>query len=100
MATYTELYNLHNNSAIINRVAVACIVAAESIVNEDDQTPNHASRLIWAAACLKNPRQKAVPMYWALLAANAAQTVENIEGASDVIIQNQVDAHVDLFATG
>ena len=49
MATYTELYDLHNYTDLINKVAVACVVAAEVVHDEDPGTTNHANRLLWAA---------------------------------------------------
>lgn len=100
MATYDELYGLHNNSALKNRVTVACVVAAEIVMDEDPATGNHANRLVWAASVLASPQAEAVRMYWALLAANKDTTVENIQSAMDAQIQTQVEAHIDLFATG
>ena len=100
MATYSEVYGLHNESELINKVTVACIVAAEDIMGEDGATANHANRLIWAASVFQNPRGEAKCMYWALLAANNENTVAQITGASDTAIQVAVDDHIDLFATG
>lgn len=99
MATYTELYDLHNNSALKNRVSVACIIAAEVVMNEDPGTTNHANRLPWAASVLAGPQVEATRMYWALLAANKDMTIDNIQKATDAQVQTQVEAHIDLFAT-
>ena len=98
MATYNELFGLHNNSDLMNKVTVACIVAAEEIINETSPPSNQAARETWAALVFRNPRGVAEPMYWALLAANKDNTVIQIEGASDTAIQTAVDDHVDLFA--
>jgi len=49
MATYTELYDLRTDSALRNRVAVACVVAAETVRLESPSVENHANRLAWAA---------------------------------------------------
>lgn len=100
MATYTELFGLHNNSELRNKVVVACIVAAESIRNEADTTANHTNRLIWAAGVFANPMGEANRMYWALLAGNKDATIQQIQDASDAAIQAKVEAAVDLFATG
>lgn len=100
MATYTELYELHNDSALKNRVTVACVVAAEVVMNEDPDTGNHINRLLWAASVLASPQAEATRMYWALLAVNKDLTIENIKKATDAQIQSQVEAHIDLFATG
>lgn len=100
MATYAELYNLHNNSALRNRVIIAVVVAAETVMNEDPGTANHANRLLWASDVFANPTAEANRMFMAVLAANKDQTIAQIEAATDVAIQNNVGAHIDLFATG
>ena len=100
MSTYTELFGLKNESNVINKVVVACVVAANGIKDELDTVDNHANRLLWAAGVFENPQHEAERMYWALLAANKDNTVEQITGALDSAIQTQVDDHIDLFATG
>lgn len=100
MATYAELYGLKNDSALRNRVLTACVIAAEAVMNEVDTTPNHANRLIWAAAVFAGPVSEANRMFMAVLAANKDVTVAQIQSASDAAIQTNVDDHVDLFATG
>lgn len=100
MASYEELFTLKNNSALINRVQVACIVAAEMVMAELDTTPNHANRLLWAKDVFENPGREAARMYWAVLAANKDQDLGVITAATDLAIQSNVDEHIDLFATG
>ena len=98
MATYTELFNLRANSDLKNKITVACIVAAEAIRNEAPATANHANRLVWASAVFANPEQESSRMLWAVLAQNAAVTVAQITGATDVSIQTAVTNAVDVFA--
>ena len=100
MATYEELHGLHNNSMQRNKVIVACVVAAETIMAESDVTPNHANRLLWAASVFTSLEAEANRMFWAVIAANADATLAQIEGATDSTIQTNIDEHVDLFATG
>jgi hypothetical protein len=100
MASYDELFSLQNDSGLKNRVQVACIVAAETIRGEDGGTANHANRLLWAAAVFQNPSQEANRLFWAVLAANKDATAAQITGATDAAVQANVDAAVDLFATG
>ena len=100
MATYNDIFNLHNHSELINRVTVACIVAAEGIMAELGTVDNHASRLIWASSVFQNPQAEAKRMYWAVLAANNDAEVAVILAATDAAIQTNVDEHVDLFAIG
>lgn len=106
MATYEELFGLHNDSALKNRVTPACIIAAETIRAGDDTVDppwdqtNNTNRLIWAAAVFDDPRREANRMFWALLAANKDLTVAQIQAATDAAIQSNVSTAVDLFATG
>lgn len=101
MATYTELHSLFTGqSELKNKLGVAVIVAAEAIREEDIITTNHANRLLWAASAFSNPRGVAGQMFMAVLAANKTATLAAITGASDEAIQENVDAVVDLFATG
>lgn len=100
MATYQELYDLGSNSALRNRIAVACLIAAEAIRNEAAGTANHAARLVWAKAVFSGPESVATAMLMAVLAQNAAATVAQITGATDATIQIAVGNAVNVFATG
>jgi hypothetical protein len=100
MATYEELYSLRNDSALKNKVTVACIVAAETVMNELVSVDNHANRLLWAKAVFANPKGEADRMFSAILAANSASDVAVIQAATDAAIQTNVDDHIDLFADG
>lgn len=99
MATYVELYNLRN-SDLRNRVMMACIIAAETVMNEDAGVPNHTNRLLWAKAVFQDPRVETARMYMAVLAANNTAAIAAITGATDTTIQTNVDDHIDLFANG
>jgi len=100
VATYAELFALHNNSALRNRVQTAVLIAAETVMTEVGTTTNHANRLLWAKAVFAGPVREAERMFMAVLAANSEFTVVQITGASDAAIQANVDAHIDLFADG
>lgn len=100
MATYAELFEVHSDNDLERRVDMACVIAAETIRNEDGAVANHANRLLWAASVFQNPRAESTRMLWAVLAANKDNTVAQITGATDVQLQTAVDAVVDLFATG
>ena len=100
MATYAELFSLRNDSELRNRIAVACVVAAETIRTEDDGAANHAQRLAWATAAVDRPLEAAERMLWLLLARNKDATLEQIRGVSDATIQSAVEDAVDLFAAG
>ena len=100
MATLEELYSLNNKSALKNKVTAACIIAAETVMNELDTVDNHANRLVWAKAVFANPSGEANRMFMAILAANADADVAVILAATDAAIQTNVDDHIDLFADG
>jgi len=100
MATYKELYNLWQSSAMLNKLRVAVVVAAHTIAGEDPGTSNHANRVIWAAEALVSPDTKAQEMWKYLLAQSKDLTTEQIQGASDTLIQSAVDGVVNLFARG
>ena len=100
MATYAELFGLQNDTDLSNRVAVAVVVAAETIRTEATETENHANRLLWAARVFQAPLAEGQRVYWAVLAANRAAPAAQITGASDAAIQTNVDAVVNLFAVG
>lgn len=100
MATYNELRALFSNVELRNRIQVACIVAAEAIRTESDQTANHANRVTWAQKAFNSANDVTDKMLMAVLAANKAATVAAITGASDASIQSAVDAAVNMFADG
>lgn len=98
MATYLELYDLQNEDALLHRVSVAIIIAADTIRQESDATPNHANRLIWASEAFASPGGMTKQALWAVLAANDGNTVAQIMSATDAQIQTNVDAVVDVLA--
>jgi hypothetical protein len=100
MATYTELRTLINDSTLKDKVAIACLIAAETIRTEDVGTTNHANRVKWAKKVLIDPDGNADDMLRALLAQNAAATVATITSATDATIQTAVNAAVNIFADG
>jgi hypothetical protein len=98
MATYEELYDLRNHDVVLHKIVVAVAVAADKIRVEAPGTANHANRVVWAAEAFTAPQRIGQQVMWAVLAANNALTVAQIEGASDAAIQTAVDAVVDVLA--
>lgn len=97
MATYIELIQDSMDSTLRQKIAVACVVAAEAIRLEDPATPNHANRLEWAKKVYQSPTNAAADMIWPVLAQNKAASNSAILGASDASIQTAVDAAVVVF---
>jgi L-ribulose-5-phosphate 3-epimerase UlaE len=98
MATYLELYELTGNIQLRERLAVACVVAADQIRLEVDTVPNHVNRLAWAKRAFENPLNEATRMLPAILAQNRAATAAQIIGATDVDLQTAVNAAINIFA--
>lgn len=95
MATYSELVNHRSTSNFTdlrNKVAVAVAVKAAAIVNAATPT---APEQAWAKEALANPQTKADVIINFLIADNADNTLSQINGASDAVIQTKVDTAVD-----
>ena len=97
MATYIELLTAANDNSLRQKVAVACVVAAEAIRVEDPATANHAARLAWAKLVYQSPTVAGDKMMWPVVAQNKAAALAAITGASDAAIQTAVDAAVVVF---
>lgn len=105
MATYTELYDLFSNSDLRLKIEVAAAIAAQTIIDGDDSAAPfsqdagaHDLRLKWANAALSDTRGAGVQILKYVLAANVANSVAQITGASDVAIQGNVNAAIDGIA--
>lgn len=100
MAEYEELRALFADGALRNKIEVACIITAWTILQEDVGTTNHANRVVWAKQVFDNTRLPAEKLLKALLAANKDETVATIQAASKEALQTLVDDAVDVFADG
>ena len=87
MATYTEIRNLFNDSDVKNRVVVAVAVSAQTLAAG---TPTAADNA-WISSVLSSPQTEGSKAFIAVLAANKAATVAQIQGATDVELQTKVD---------
>ena len=98
MASYTALRNLFNDSALLNRTAVAVIVAAEAIsanfISETD------ARKAWAQHAFANPQQMAKKALMVVLAQNKDTPVANIQAAPDATLQTAVDGAINILSAG
>jgi len=100
MATYLELHDQYGNGDLLAKISTAVVVVALEINDELVSVDNHANRLVWAKGAFSSPMATARSILPAVLAANKGATVAQINDATDVAIQNNVDAVVDLFADG
>ena len=99
MASYTDLYDIRQDSVLINRVSIAVAIKAQTYI--DGATPT-ADELNWAAKVLplNGGRTEAEKLLQYLLASNNTAAIAAITGASDATIQTAVDAAVNALVGG
>ena len=97
MATYAELHELRSDSTLRNRVTVAVVVKAQELM--DSAAPT-TGEIIWANDALQNPVQKAKEVLNYVIAANKSATVDQIQGATDVAVQTNVNTAADVLIAG
>lgn len=100
MATYAELIQAAQNGTLTDKVRVACVIAATTIMAEAPATSNHANRLLWAKSVFADSDREMRRMLWAVLGINNALTLAQITGASDSAVQTAVNQAIDVFANG
>lgn len=100
MATLADLKTLESDGILQTAVEVALWKSAVAIQAEDPGTSNHANRLKWAKAVLRDPAGSKDDFLRYLLAANADLTIAQIQAATDSAIEAKVNAAVDIFADG
>lgn len=97
--TDIQIRNLFNHSQLTIRVEAAVIAAADKVRLESDTTANHANRMAWAQAALRNPQEAARSALNAFLTAmRTAEDLPAITGATTTIIEQHVDAAIDVMA--
>jgi exosome complex RNA-binding protein Rrp42 (RNase PH superfamily) len=84
MALYVDIHALAGDSTLRSRVAVACVIAANTIRTEDIATAKHTERMAWAKAVYASPE-------------NAGLTVAQINAADDAALQTAVTASLSAF---
>ncbi len=97
MATYSDLFNIISDSQLRNKVAVAVIKKAQTLLDGTTPTPNE---VVWASNAISNPNRQAEKILAYVLAANSGSTVTAIKSASDSAIQSNVNDAVDALITG
>lgn len=97
MATYQELFSIRNDPVLHEKVTVAVTIKAQSLI--DSTSPTQAD-IDWAKETLDNPSERADRIMYYVLAANSTATVAQIQGASDSLVQANVDSAVLALIAG
>lgn len=97
MASYLEIHLLRSNSDLQEKLAVAAVKKAQSLL--DGPTPT-ADEVSWASSAIQSPSSKSGALLNYVLAKNSDLTVAQIVGASDSAIQSQVNDAVDALIAG
>ena len=106
MATHAEIgdaYKEPEDGALFVRFLGACILKAGAILTEDEQTANHANRVIWANGMMSldqasvYARVRAVKNYALATNADVQFSPANVTDGS---IETAVEAALAIFANG
>lgn len=97
MATYLELFALRSNSDLIDKITVAVVKKAQSLLDGGAPT---AAEVAWANDAIQSPVEKAKTLTNYVLAANSGLTTGQITSATDAAIQTNVDSAVDALIAG
>ena len=96
MATYTELRTLFDNDNLRQRIGVALMIKAQSLL--DGATPT-ADQRRWAQQIFSSPQAEADKMLKYLLAKNNTMTVAQIQAVTDAALSTQIDAVANQFVS-
>ena len=94
MASYAELATLSNDAALITKVRVACIIAANAIRNDANASEHKKA---WARSTFSDGGENYRTVLWAVLAINKDATVATIQAATDAQIQSAVDTALAMY---
>lgn len=105
MASFLETYDLRYDEMLRKRVAGAVTKKADAILIEAGSTPNHAARLVWAEAALRDPVAETEKIMWRVVQngtirdkqAGASIAAGNV--ATDADIEFVVNVVVDALLT-
>ena len=97
MATYLELFELRSDSDLQDKICIAVIKKAWSLLDGNNPTKQKAA---WASSAIHDPAGKANSLMNYVLAAESESTVEEIQSVSDATIQAHVDSAADALISG
>lgn len=97
MALYIDLFPITQDPDFINRVRVACVVAADGIRSESPSTPYYDRRKRWAREVLRESEAVARSVVWAIVAQYNGMSVSQISGATDEQLLQAVQASMPVL---
>lgn len=80
MPSFLETYDLRYDEMLRKRCAGGVTKKADAILIEPEETPNHAARVVWAEAALKDPVAETEKIMWRIVQNGTIQTKQS--GAS------------------
>lgn len=92
-STLIGINNTATDAPFRTSIRAAIANAAQAVLAENAGTANHAARLVWAKAALKDTAGQVEQFAWAVAAVNTITTA-----STDAQIQNQVNLLIDTFA--
>ena len=88
MATYQELFDLRNDSSLLNKITTAIAIKCQAIIDDEAAT---AGQKVWARESIQKPEILKTAIIWSVLIANKEVSVTNIKNATDSAYQNNVN---------
>jgi hypothetical protein len=96
-ATLLNIARLHGSATLTSRVKAAVLVGAYDVCNEAGSVTNHAERIKWAVASLRDPITATTTMM-AYVALNASVQTVGL-AATDNDLKYIVNSNIDTIAT-
>ena len=97
MATFTELFNLRNESVLLNKLPAPICIKCKAII---DDTGANAVQKDWARKGYENPESLKGLIIWPILIANKDKTVAQIRAATASSIQTNVNDTINDLISG
>jgi hypothetical protein len=97
---YTDIFNAANNATFQGRCFVAIWTAAQAIINESADTPDHSARKDWATRVLQD-RANITPRQLAVQVLRNPTIAQSPDTATDGDLQFQVNSVLaDIITIG
>jgi hypothetical protein len=95
-----DQYNLTGSATLSSRICAACWKAATDVLNEAENTANHANRTLWAKQVLTENKDGAMVRRLLVDCAQNASIAAAGEAATDNDLQFVVNSRINTYADG